>query len=763
MSKDQKSWIRVFEIPELAEEIYPRLEPRSIHALRCVNKFFLNECHPYFAITLDIDNEARFPLLESMVITAIKNLKLYKHDSEEVRNRNNPLSKIRGLKVQSGHVLYPLLAKMVPGGSMAIILNNGRRRHLPGGRFRRDIANESTLFGLGHEGLHDPSDRTLTGLMNRESNHPLWGFHVDQAAGGRAWSFWDLFPLVGGGGAGESLLYRLETLTVNLGSHAPKSLDRFFSRLGRSSMTLTLKSLAVIESFSIPRSVAWDVLRSCLCSLKVLQDLKIENVQIHNQPVGSPSSQHYNPKANTGGPPHSFLQQLEHHKMQGVAGSVQSLTLYATIAPELHLAIMALFPNLRSLSMNSFNFLNHKGFEVFVQEAVDTNVNATSTSTSTARVTNNHSSPSKPTLPTPFPNLVSLDFPITTIDHWRQSQLLRNWVRRRQRPTFLTSMRHFELTSLNLTCVASFSTPRAQALFSLNGSNSSPRAGWALVQRLSQESVWVRGLEIESEKQDWICEVLLSTTFQALQELVIKIYAPPPSVSPVSVGTAIALPSSSMRPPNPQSRGLHYRVMDLFSFSSQPPWTQTLTRLGLRSPLQSVITPAGVTVTMTTVLRMLPSLVDFEIMDPIRDLAIFEGLGRCGVSPLTSPSIITASALADALAAAMAISTSASTSAPALTPDSSSDASPSYVPAEVLENAPDYQLKDYTRTERPSLKRLKLSQSHLCRSYSPDPWDDPLISWRARLLFKFRFLEDLILEAEIEPHQEYRRSDSSDW
>jgi len=114
MVSDGQFWARLFYIPELAEIIYPLLDPKSLHTLRLASKFFCRECAPYFPLTFDLDNNLHFPCLEKMILSAFA-------PKTEPRSPNT-LQQIRTIKLTSGHFLYLQLVHVFPRG-MASVLN----------------------------------------------------------------------------------------------------------------------------------------------------------------------------------------------------------------------------------------------------------------------------------------------------------------------------------------------------------------------------------------------------------------------------------------------------------------------------------------------------------------------------------------------------------------------------------------------------------------------------------------------------------------
>ena len=305
----EKPWTVVFRLPELFEAIAQYLDKKTLHRLRLVSKALHELSVPFFSITLVIGTERRNRDFKIMIDAVLRE-----------KGRMNPLDQIQSLQIL--HDRNHAFSNLDPKGS--VLLNQ--------------------LRNLRHVMVQDDNGRNHTPYPPDKSFYPamlIWprvcscDSHSPKSKSGQ-WSRWDLLPLEG------SMLCRLESLKVTAGAITPFNLDRFFSRLGRSGVSKTLRSLAVVGSRRSLRAVSWKVFRGLFQdganSLQELETLEIEGLKIN----GLPGS--------------NLIQGQAQH--QRVPSKIKNLTFdYQHNNTEFKLAIMDLFPNVETLILDSMQSL----------------------------------------------------------------------------------------------------------------------------------------------------------------------------------------------------------------------------------------------------------------------------------------------------------------------------------------------------------------------------------------------------------------------
>jgi len=188
-----------------------------------------------------------------------------------------------------------------------------------------------------------------------------------------------------------------------------------------------------------------------------------------------------------------------------------------------------------------------------------------------------------PTSPVPFPYLRKLDAPITDTQNWTNSRILHAWIQRNPR---------FELASL--------------------------KDVRAVVDTLIPISVSVKIMQFYSRDQEWVSRVLASSLCRAMDDLEIG------CENLDFAGVLIATCSLVGLVGSPQS----FTQEEVFS---RLPWSRTMTKLCFRTAIDSRLEAKpgeGSLELMRALLRLLPLLNHLEIKEGLKDLALFDGLGR---------------------------------------------------------------------------------------------------------------------------------------
>ncbi|KAK3846374.1 MAG: hypothetical protein J3R72DRAFT_486640 [Linnemannia gamsii] len=435
----------------------------------------------------------------------------------------------------------------------------------------------------------------------------------------------------------EGFLFdRLESLTIEVCSKTQLNLDRFMPRLGQSGAAKTLRALTVI-TLSDTKKVSWEIFRDCICNLSVLKTLHMHLIEINYTKDSLIDSDD--------GSQHKMETQL-----QQVAPTVNSLKCQLANCndPSITLAFMRLFPNLESLELFGLDSLLDKAVEERIYSEVGRQLPLQQ-----SLWTQQHSTGSAP--------------------KWVESQVLRHWIQRA--PNF------------RLACLCVFDQDVKKGLH----------------EELSAYSVSLAQISIEVNREESVKELLSSRLCRNLEVLGFN----GQDLDCVSVffcledpleSTAVIVDQAGSAPPSQPSISDEPLLsqQDLFTRFA---WTQTLTTLCLRTlvhPSRSKDESDRSVAFMRSFLKILPRLVDFEVMNPIMDLSFFDGLGRQ--------------------------STTSSGNDP-------TDAA--------------------TLLERPWLTRLSLCQSNdAMESITDRSWSVKLAPWSRQLSFQFRFLKNLDLVRE---------------
>ncbi|GJJ68423.1 hypothetical protein EMPS_00769 [Entomortierella parvispora] len=307
----ERPWIVVFRLPELFEVVAQHLDPKSIHSLRLVCRAFHNVCAPYFSITLNVGHVERCECLKALLEAA-----------STTNGGCNPLDQIQSVVITGfPHSQFSMLD---PKGG--VVLNQLQNiRHLSISKITRLSEKLYPLFPVG--GASDPPMMLWDPLCFSPSDGLMPEEHV--------WSLLDLLPLEG------SILCRLESLKITLDESRPVyHLDRFFTRLGQSCVSKSLRSLAVIVSRKTQGWVSWKIFQDLFEGethrLLGLEALEMDNLTINGHIQKS--------KPDAPQPP-------THQSLQS---KVKRLTFnYPSYDTELKFAIMELFPNVEVLTFQS--------------------------------------------------------------------------------------------------------------------------------------------------------------------------------------------------------------------------------------------------------------------------------------------------------------------------------------------------------------------------------------------------------------------------
>ncbi|GJJ68462.1 hypothetical protein EMPS_00808 [Entomortierella parvispora] len=487
---------------------------------------------------------------------------------------------------------------------------------------------------------------------------------------GKPWSYIDILPLEG------PMLCGLETLKIEAGTCTPVKLDRFFNRLGKSAAANTLRSLSVISSWSRVRSTSWDTLRKCICGLKALEVLMLNSFKIEQSLVDNKI-----PKDNNG-------------ESIWLAPRVKVLTVKCRPNLDLKLAIMDLFPNVESLYLGNTTDLWEKAVD-------DQLIPKTSTRTSPSKM----DAVALPTS-TPFPRLKLLDVAIRCPTDWEESLLLRLWARGHP---------HFQLQSLLLRATE---RPINQPI------------NEDLVSTLAKYPLSVKDLVVTGRDRLRLCQFLKSNIFRKLETLEAQDFG----LDFIEVVQQVLRPELSAK----EWQIAQYQERSLRDLL---PWSGTLTRLLLTSSnrvgyysAQEEVWKALSIYSLQSLLQMLPQLEDFELSEPIGDLALFDGLGRQRVIESDDTDMNVDRGLGFGLELDMDMTWSSASTIVFEDYSMSQELSP---------------LGTSCMTDRPMLKRLSLVQSY----HFQDPrYYDPLTPWHMELKYKFKFLIDLDLKRQRSPH-----------
>ncbi|KAG0041807.1 hypothetical protein BGZ83_001281, partial [Gryganskiella cystojenkinii] len=623
-----KSWARVFSISELLEAILAFMDPKTLHTFRLVSRSMRDQCAPFFAITLDITERHRYPILRRLS-------SLVMPGAEHVAS--SPLNQIRGLHLHTQNDLPARFDQFYPE-TMDTVLD--RCRNLREIKITDIPGNNAPPEKPSYPPRRTWSCRRFI-LVQPDSHHGRYCNsdcvgcfgHEDRPKypdNGKPWSFWDRLPLEG------ELLKSLESLSVTAGEYTPMNLDRFMTRVGKSCVANTLRSFTVLGSWDQTRTVSWLALRDCLCNLTVLDAFRIEEIFISYEDHIDYDSRLGNRNSAKG----------SSSKFRWIAPSVKSLTIKCRALLAVKLALLKLFPNLESLVA---------GFKSEIWErAVDQHYfpNVSSCNDHAGRV--------------PFPKLKSLDAFITLADDWMVSRLLQAWARRQL---------SFQLVSAQFAATYHpFLRPANEALFKM----------------LCDQNIVVRRIQISDQDVCWATVILTSPVCQQIEAL---------ELLDSSLDFVQILKPAAVQAPQ------HW-LLNEEQFPVVIQWSRTLTHLSLRTSLDSrtdTIHGEGALAFVRSAIKMMTQLVDLQLLEPIKDLAFFDGLGRS--SPLSGKPVT-----ADVVASSPTAQT--------------------------------FELENYCITERPLLKRLTLCQSF---SLVRDPNFNVLARlWSERLHYQFRFLEDFV-------------------
>ncbi|KAG0278924.1 hypothetical protein BGZ95_002769 [Linnemannia exigua] len=655
MAASESSLIRAFRLPELSTIIIQYLDPKNIYKLRLVNTFFLDQCSAHFSITFDLENERRYPDLKKLAESALATKErevmastggIDKTDCEQ----SSPLDVIQSLKVSLGRSPHKSLTPEI----VSILNQCGNLRRL----FIRDDSDPAIKF---------PEKQSYPARLLLSSIYPVVHEEGGEREGGGDGSgdgndggeqhltFWDLLPL-------EGLLFdRLESLTIYVGSSVQLNLERLMARLDRSRATRNLRSLSITAQ---SKKVSWEVFRDCICNLSALTTLRLHFFQIiyTSDPLGDPDD---------GSQREMVMQQ------QQEAPAVTSLTFRLSNREDLDfkLAFMNLFPNVESLKLQSLDSLLDKKFDERVFTDVGRQLPLQQSPLGQQNYAGLVEGNGSPPHQLPFPLLRSLDCEYLHAKDWAERQVLRHWTQKT--PNFrFASLRIFDGDVKN-----------------------------GLHEELSAHSVSLAQISIEVSRKDYVKELLRSRLCRNLEVLRLDNRSLDCSsvlvcLEDPSESTAVILDQVGSAPPSQPSISdvPLLRQQDLFA---RLPWTQTLTTICFQTLVHSYSrskdeSDRSVTF-LSSFLRLLPRLVDFEVENPIMDLSVFNGLGRQSTA--------------------------------------SDDDDPT----------------DAARlSERPWLTRIKIRQSQYSKDRIADrSAPDRLAPWRRQLSYQFRFLENLVLDREL--------------
>ncbi|KAK3846357.1 MAG: hypothetical protein J3R72DRAFT_433638 [Linnemannia gamsii] len=652
----ESSLIRVIRLPELFDAIVRHLVPNNIHTLRLVNTLFLEQCSPYFSITLNLERKWCYPNLKNLAESALAIeegavMATTGRADETSRKQSSHLDLIQGLKISRDRNPHKSMTPEI----VSILNQCGNLRHI--------------LIKDDHRGTTEsPEKQSYPARL-------LWSSMLPEVQGGRGggdggaggsengeqlWTFWDLLPLEG------RLFDRLESLTIDMGYHTQLDLNRFMPRLGCSRAAKTLGVLTMTATASNTRKVSWEVFRDCISNLSVLKTLRMNNainiIYTKDPIIDSDDGSQY-----------KMVTQLRQ-----VAPTVHVLecALGKDRDPDFKLAFMSLFPNLESLKVSDLGSLLDKAVDERVYSEICRQLPLQQSPLGQQYSTGSVEGNGSPPYQIPFPLLRSLNCGFFYANDWPDSQVLRHWIQRA--PNF------------RLAC--------------LQFSDQDVKMG--LHEELSTYSVSLGQISITATRNESVKELLSSHLCRNLEILECDNW----NVHCARVlfcledplkSTMVALDQAGSASPSPPS------ISDVPFLSQQDlftrfPWTQTLTALKFKKLVPFSARSKGEVdpsvASLRSFLKLLPRLVDFEVVNPIDDLSVFEGLGRQS----TTSSI-----------------------------DDPTDAA--------------------RLSERPWLTRLKVCQSRdskdriTGRSMSDT---EKVAPWRNRLSFQFRFLKTLVVDRE---------------
>jgi len=497
----------------------------------------------------------------------------------------------------------------------------------------------------------------------------------------KPWSYFDILPLEG------SMFNRLETLKLVASECTLVKLDRFFNRLEQSPAAKTLRSLSVIASLNRVRSTSWVALRSCICNLKALQTLLMDGFQIDHCPTDD------------------GIDSNKDEETIWLALRVRTLTVKCRPTLDIKLAIMDLFPNIESLYLGTTDELWEKALD----ERLFPKTVAHPSSSRMDAITSPRS--------IPFPRLKLLDVDIRSSTDWDESLLLHTWAQRQL---------HFQVQSLSLrTSERPSNHPDMRDLIST----------------LAKYTLSVKHLLVTGRDRPQLCHILKSTIFRKLETLELQDFGQ----DFIEAVKEILRPGLSVREWQ-ISRDQEQSLRDLL------PWSRTLTRLLLTSSIgisfYSVLRDGSWNTTsicsLQSLLQMLPQLEDFELLEPIEDLALFDELGRQRVLEFKGTDMNLDLDLDLDFGSGMGMGFDMGLSFDMdLDMDLSGNTDSTTVLRGFTVSQVLHPLESYYMTERPLLKRLSLVQSQ----FFQDPrYYDPLTPWHIELKYKFRFLIDLTLK-----------------
>lgn len=563
-SKDKVSArTRVFSISELFQALVQYLEPESIHTLRLLNKGFLELCTPHFFVTLHTANKNRYSDLKELFDLAT---------TTDATTNKDPFDLIQGLILQGGQSDFSMI---LPQGMEAVL---NRCRNL-----RSIKCFDARLTYLNAPDSPSPNRaRLIWSKMQLQFKRPpqrlFFRIFYSSRPQVPTSSFWEQLPLEG------SLLSRLESLTLIVGSLTPKKLDELFVRLRRSCVSKVLRSLTIEGDFPWDRQnkrVSLEVLLDCFYCLISLEDLNIGGIMIEP----SEGSQQ----------PASLTQVPCEYWVRSHPSPVKTFELRGSYTPETVQAILGCLPNIESLTLQG-EFLNP--LMALLAKKLET--------LSVPSMANINDDASLML----FPSLKRLNIPPTNVKPWVAAQVLN--------PLARQSSTGFQLYSLVFAdqsyCPEQTTTTEVMQM----------------VSDLSQELVSVQHLSILQMKGSYhpeltgciltslLCRNLVSLNINAQNLIGIKSYLW--NEVPVDLGD------------------VHCAL----------PWAETLTKLVIRGSIDARLRPVpdsehhrGIMsrqppdqmyteyLMMTkNLLKSMPRLEDLEIVSPMMDLELFNGLGR---------------------------------------------------------------------------------------------------------------------------------------
>jgi hypothetical protein len=675
--------------------------------LRLVNRLFLDLCAHRFSITLDLENVRRYPDLKKLAESALafKGTAALASSPERTdmtdRGQPSPLDLIQSLKIsRDRHLCRSLTPDIV-----SILNQCGNLRHI----IIKDDPNSVI-------GIPEPSyparllwSSMVPVIQGGEGGHGGSGGGSHKQDGKQHWTFWDLIPLEG------FLFDRLESLTIYAGCHTRLKLDHFMPRLGSSRAAKSLRALSMTASRGTAK-VSWDVFRDCICSLLVLKTLRIQLIEmIYTEDVVIDSNNGSQSKVMT--------------QLQQVAPTVKLLECYLTNHQDqdARLAVMNLFPNVESLELLAFDALFNKPLDERIFSEVGRQLPPQNSSLgqrySTGFVEGNDSPPYQ----IPFPLLKSLNCKDFSCRTWEDSRIVRHWIQRAP---------NFRLAFLRISD-AEFNS--------------------GVHEELSAHSVSLESISIRVTRQEYAKDLLSSRLCRNLEVLKFEnenldcasvVFCLKDPLESACAGILDQARSRASLFWSPTSDALLLRQQRVFA---RLPWTRTLTTISLPtlpcSSLGSKDESDRSVAYLRSFLQLLPHLVDFEVIRPIMDLSIFDGLGRQAPASKThnDPSN---SAQAEEFRSYLSERpwlTRIKVCRSANSKDKIADRSVSDRPVSWLARLKVSPFKDSNDSnDYKDSMDYKDSKDRITDRSAPDR----LTLWRRQLLFQFRFLENLDLDAE---------------